>query len=266
MRQSEVGPLSDMMSPSFDGSSSRASHQQLHVTNLTEQPTQIHTQYDPNTTRNPGGHQRDDSHSALSYVERGHHSRNPSNQSDMEVIRFDSAMNRVIRGPSRRVMHDPSGEHPFESGQDASHMSNQMNEWQKTMQMNQMQRLEDVDNEELGEDSQINGESLDQYLKSQSSMDFQSDGIRVSQSQAEGFGGLNQSEENSRQLRQSVDSNINLDAETPSTPNNPLGKIPSVYFDESDTQQSQLSDPNAMRLNKITSNINSQADQLHRMG
>ena len=97
-------------------------------------------------------------------------------------------------------------------------------------------------------------------------MDFQSDGIRVSQSQAEGFGGLNQSEGNSRQLRQSVDSDINLDAETPSTPNNPLGKIPSVYFDESDTQQSQLSDPNAMRLNKITSNLNSQADHLSRMG
>lgn len=69
---------------------------------------------------------------------------------------------------------------PFESGQDASHISNQMNEWQK-MQMQNMQRLDDVENDELGEDSQINGSGMDsQYFAAQSSQDFGSEGIRVS--------------------------------------------------------------------------------------
>ena len=50
VRQSEVGPLSDIMSPSFDDSN-RGSQPNLQITNLSEQPTQLHTQYDPDKTR-----------------------------------------------------------------------------------------------------------------------------------------------------------------------------------------------------------------------
>lgn len=164
-------------------------------------------------------------------------------------------MNRVVR-PSRRTNHEAEGEQPFENSNDQSNIANQMNAWQQ-MQMGNMERLDDIEHDQ-SENSQINGSALgSQYLDgARSSMDLQSDGIRVSQSQAN-FGGLRQSEDAT--LRSS---NLSLGDQAATRIKKVPGRKPSVNFEESDSQ-SQLSDAYARRMDKIVSNIIPPNEHMH---
>ena len=92
--------------------------------------------------------------SELSYLARNRPSSRALGEEEVEVMRFDSAMNRPIRkAPVIRAVHDVTDDEQFDGSYiDNSAITNQQNAW-LMMQQNQMERLDILETGDRGEES-----------------------------------------------------------------------------------------------------------------